>query len=62
MPKAINYKANSVVYFSGDFDERVFLLNTGSIALTSIDIDFFNIQKRLCSTVKFHEEKGRNED
>ncbi|UTC66386.1 MULTISPECIES: cyclic nucleotide-binding domain-containing protein [unclassified Treponema] len=39
MPKAINYKANSVVYFSGDFDERVFLLNTGSIALTSIDIE-----------------------
>ena len=38
MPKAIRYKANSVVYFSGDFDERVFLLNTGNIALTSIDI------------------------
>ncbi|MEL3911616.1 cyclic nucleotide-binding domain-containing protein [Treponema pedis] len=39
MPKAIRYKANSVVYFSGDFDERVFLLKTGNIALTSIDIE-----------------------
>lgn len=39
MPKAIRYKANSVVYFSGDFDERVFLLNTGNVALTSIDIE-----------------------
>ncbi len=39
MPKAINYKANSVVYFSGDFDGRVFLLNTGNIALTSINIE-----------------------
>ncbi len=39
MPKAINYKSNSVVYFSGDFDGRVFLLNTGNIALTSINIE-----------------------
>ena len=39
MPKAITYKSNSVVYFAGDFDERVFLLQTGSIALTSVDIE-----------------------
>ncbi len=39
MPKAINYKANSVVYFSGDFDSSVFLLKNGNIALTSIDIE-----------------------
>ncbi len=38
MPKAIHYKANSVIYFSGDVDARVFLLNTGNIALTSVDI------------------------
>ncbi len=38
MPKAIHYKANSVIYFSGDVDERVFLLNTGNVALTSVDI------------------------
>lgn len=39
MPKAITYQSNSVVYFAGDVDERVFLLQTGSIALTSIDIE-----------------------
>lgn len=39
MPKAITYQSNSVVYFAGDFDERVFLLQTGSIALTSVDIE-----------------------
>jgi len=39
MPKAITYKSNSVVYFAGDVDERVFLLQTGSIALTSVDIE-----------------------
>lgn len=39
MPKAIRYKSNSVVYFAGDFDNRVFLLNTGNVALTSIDIE-----------------------
>lgn len=38
MPKAMQFKANSVIYFSGDFDERVFLLNKGNIALNSIDI------------------------
>ncbi|CEM63211.1 tetratricopeptide repeat protein [Treponema phagedenis] len=39
MPKAVQYKANSVIYFSGDFDDRVFLLNKGHIALTSINIE-----------------------
>lgn len=39
MPKAIRYKANSVVYFSGDFDEHVFLLNSGKIALNSVDVE-----------------------
>ena len=39
MPKAITYNSNSVVYFAGDFDDRVFLLQTGSIALTSLDIE-----------------------
>lgn len=39
MPKAVRYKSNSVVYFAGDFDDRVFLLNTGNVALTSIDVE-----------------------
>ena len=39
MPKAIQYSANSVIYFSGDFDARVFLLHSGHVALNSVDIE-----------------------
>lgn len=39
MPKAINYKANSVIYFSSDVSDRVFLLKSGNIAITYIDIE-----------------------
>jgi len=39
MPKAVQYSANSVIYFSGDFDTRVFLLHSGHIALNSLDIE-----------------------
>lgn len=39
MPKAVQYKPNSVIYFAGDVDERVFLLQKGRIALTSTDIE-----------------------
>lgn len=39
MPKAVQFKPNSVVYFAGDVDERVFLLQKGRIALNSTDIE-----------------------
>ncbi len=39
MPKAVQYKPNSVIYFAGDLDDRVFLLQKGHIALTSTDIE-----------------------
>ncbi len=39
MPKAVQYSANSVVYFSGEFDTKIFLLHSGRIALNSIDIE-----------------------
>ena len=39
MPKAVQYKPNSVIYFAGDVDERVFLLQKGRLALTSTDIE-----------------------
>ncbi len=39
MPKALQYKPNSVIYFAGDVDDRVFLLQRGRIALTSTDIE-----------------------
>ncbi len=39
MPKAVQYKPNSVVYFAGDVDDRVYLLQRGRVALTSTDIE-----------------------
>lgn len=39
MPKAVQYKPNSVIYFAGDVDDRIFLLQKGRIALTSTDIE-----------------------
>ncbi|HKL85245.1 MAG TPA: cyclic nucleotide-binding domain-containing protein [Treponemataceae bacterium] len=39
MPKAIQFKPNSVIYFAGDVDDRVFLLQKGRVALTSTDIE-----------------------
>lgn len=39
MPKAIQYKSNSVIYFAGDSDYRVFLLQKGKLVLSAIDIE-----------------------
>ena len=37
-PKAINYKANSIVYFKGDTGENVFILQKGQVSLNYQDI------------------------
>jgi TolA-binding protein len=39
VPKAIQYRANSVIYFKGDGSDRVFILNSGKIDLKSTDIE-----------------------
>lgn len=38
-PKAVNYKANSIVYFKGDIDERIYILKAGKAVLKSNDIE-----------------------
>ncbi len=38
-PKAANYKANSIVYFKGDIDERIYILQAGKVVLKSNDIE-----------------------
>ena len=38
MPKAIQYRTGSIIYFSGDVDDRIFILQKGQISLKSIDI------------------------
>ena len=39
MPKAVQYTKGSIIYFSGDRDERVFILQQGIVILTSTDIE-----------------------
>ena len=39
MPKAMQYTKGSIIYFEGDHDERVFIMQSGSVLLTSTDIE-----------------------
>ena len=39
MPKTIQYTKGSIIYFSGDRDERIFILQKGYILLSSVDIE-----------------------
>lgn len=39
MPKAMQYTKGSIIYFAGDKDERIFILQRGLIILTSTDIE-----------------------
>lgn len=39
MPKAMQYTKGSIIYFEGDKDERIFIMQAGSVLLTSTDIE-----------------------
>ncbi len=39
MPKAMTYKANSVIYFQGDISDRIYILKGGRVSLNSNDIE-----------------------
>lgn len=39
MPKAMQYTKGSVIYFEGDHDDRIFIMQQGSVILTSTDIE-----------------------
>ena len=39
MPKAMQYTKGSIIYFEGDHDDRVFIMQSGSVLLTSTDIE-----------------------
>jgi len=39
VPKPMNYKANSVIYFRGDVSDRIFILKSGRVGLNSNDIE-----------------------
>jgi TolA-binding protein len=38
-PKAIQFKANSIIYFQGDLNEKVYILKAGRVSLKSNDIE-----------------------
>ena len=39
MPKAVTYSKGSIIYFAGDQDERIFILQKGLIVVTSTDVE-----------------------
>src|SRR5574344_709448 len=39
MPKAVQYTKGSIIYFSGDMDDKVFILQKGIVVLTFNDIE-----------------------
>ena len=39
MPKIMQYTPGAIVYFEGDNDERIFILKSGTLSLTEIDIE-----------------------
>ena len=39
MPKMMQYSKGSVIYFEGDKDDRIFILQKGTIILSSIDVE-----------------------
>jgi CRP-like cAMP-binding protein len=39
LPKAANYKANSIVYFKGDMSEKIYILKSGAVSLKTNDIE-----------------------
>lgn len=39
MPKAMQYTKGSIIYFEGDHDDRIFIMQGGAVLLTSTDIE-----------------------
>lgn len=39
MPKAVQYNPNSVIYFEGDVEDKVYILQKGNIVMTFTDIE-----------------------
>ena len=52
-PKAVNYKSNSIVYFKGDLNERVYILKSGKAILKYNDIETGQEMQDLIQTGEF---------
>lgn len=58
MPKSINYKANSIVYFKGDINENVYILKSGKVGLRYNDIETGQEMHDLIQTGEFFSVKS----
>ncbi|NNM68255.1 MAG: cyclic nucleotide-binding domain-containing protein, partial [Spirochaetales bacterium] len=53
MPKATQFKTNSVIYFQGDLGDKIFILKSGRVLLKSQDIETGEEIKELIATGEF---------
>lgn len=53
MPKAVQFKANSIVYFKGDLNENIFILKSGKVVLKYNDIETGQELHELIQTGEF---------
>jgi len=53
MPKSVQYKANSIVYFKGDINENIYILKSGKVLLKSNDIETGQETNELIQTGEF---------
>ncbi len=53
MPKATQFKTNSVIYFQGDLGDKIFILKSGKVLLRSQDIETGEEIKELIATGEF---------
>ena len=58
MPKSVQYKANSIVYFKGDVNENVYILKSGRVALKYNDIETGQEMNDLIQTGEFFSVKS----
>jgi TolA-binding protein len=58
MPKSINYKANSIVYFKGDTTEYIYILKSGRVGLRFNDIETGQEMHDLIQTGEFFSVKS----
>lgn len=53
MPKSVSYKTNSIVYFKGDLNEKIYILNNGRVSLNYNDIETGQEMHELIKTGEF---------
>jgi CRP-like cAMP-binding protein len=58
MPKIMQYTPGSIVYFEGDRDERIFILKSGSMAISETDIETGEVTSSLLNSGEFFGSKS----